>query len=140
MRKDTIEHDGVIDSIEGGHIRVKILQQAACNGCKAKSMCTQSESKEKYIDVYVDDISHIYNVGDAVKVCGALSMGKQAVLFAFGIPLVLTVLWMLFAIIYLGLGDLVSVAILVAIMAIYFFILYLNRQSFSRKFAFWIAN
>ena len=50
--KDIIEHQGVIASIEEGHVRVNIVQLAACSGCKARSLCTSSESKEKIIDVY----------------------------------------------------------------------------------------
>lgn len=139
MRKDTIEHDGVIDSIEGGRIRVKIIQQAACSGCKAKSMCTQSESKEKFIDVYVDDAGSRH-VGDAVKVCGELSMGRRAVVLAFGIPLVLMVSWMFAAIVGLKMNELLAVGVLALILTLYFFILHLLKPIISRKFAFWLAN
>ena len=43
----TIEHTGVIESINGNQIRVKIVQSSACSSCQVKSMCSSSESKEK---------------------------------------------------------------------------------------------
>ena len=78
---DKIEHQGVVESISEGHVRVSIMQVAACSECKAKALCTSSESKERYIDVY-GDYAERYKVGDAVKVCGSLSMGQKAVRIA----------------------------------------------------------
>ena len=137
--KDIIEHQGVIASIEEGHVRVNIVQLAACSGCKARSLCTSSESKEKIIDVYERGAVEKYKVGESVKVCGTLSMGKQAVWLAFGVPLFFVTVWMIVAIVYLGLGELVSVGILAVILAVYFYVLYLCRDRLAKNFAFWIA-
>jgi sigma-E factor negative regulatory protein RseC len=84
--RETITHQGVVESVEGEHVRVNILQVSACSSCKARSLCTTSESKEKIIDVYEPGAAEKYRRGDAVNVCGTLSMGKQAVRLAFGIP------------------------------------------------------
>ncbi|MBO4674197.1 MAG: SoxR reducing system RseC family protein [Bacteroidaceae bacterium] len=138
--RETIEHQGVIASVEGRHVRVNILQVAACSGCKARSLCTSSESKEKIIDVYEDDAEMKYKIGENVKVCGALSMGKQAVRLAFGVPVLLIVVWMMVAMVWLKLGELVSVGILALILALYFYILYRNRDRMAKKFAFWISQ
>jgi sigma-E factor negative regulatory protein RseC len=136
----TIEHQGVIESVEGRHVRVNILQVAACSGCKARSLCASSESKEKIIDVYEDDAVMKYKIGEDVTVCGALSMGKQAVRLAFGVPVLLIVVWMLVAMVWLKLGELVSVGILALILALYFYILYMSRDRMAKKFAFWIKK
>ncbi len=138
--RETIEHQGVIASVEGRHVRVNILQVAACSGCKARSLCASSESKEKIIDVYEDDAAMKYKIGENVTVCGALSMGKQAVRLAFGVPVLLIVVWMLVAIVWLKLDELVSVGILALILALYFYILYRNRDRMAKKFAFWISQ
>ena len=138
--KETIAHQGVIESEEGRHVKVNILQVAACGECKARSLCASSESKEKIIDVYEDDAALKYKIGEQVMVCGALSMGKQAVRLAFGIPVVLIVVWMLVAMVWLKLGELMSVSILAVLLAAYFYILYLNKDRMAKQFAFWIEK
>ena len=138
--KETIAHQGVIESVEGCHVKVNILQVAACSGCKARSLCASSESKEKIIDVYEDDAALKYKIGEPVMVCGALSMGKQAVRLAFGIPVVLIVVWMLVAMVWLKLGELMSVGMLAVLLAAYFYILYLNKDRMAKRFAFWIEK
>ena len=140
IMKETIEHQGVIESVEGRHVRVNILQVAACSGCKARSLCSSSESKEKIIEVYEDDAAMTYRVGEQGKVCGALSMGKLAVRLAFGVPVVLIVVWMLVAMVWLKWGELTSVGVLALILAAYFYILYINRERMARDFAFWIEK
>ena len=138
--KETIEHEGVVESVEDGHVRVNILQVSACAGCKARSLCSSSESKKKMIDVYEVDAAAKYRVGEQVKVCGALSMGKEAVRWAFGVPLVLMVAWMLVAMVWLKLGELISVGILAGLLALYFYILYMCRDRMAKRFAFWIEK
>ncbi len=137
--RETIEHQGVVASVDGNHVQVNIVQLAACSECKARSLCSSSESKEKIIDVYEADAAEKYRVGERVKVCGTLSMGKQAVWLAFGLPLLLTVVWMLVAMVVLNLGELVSVGVLAVMLALYFYILYINRDRMAKRFAFWIG-
>ena len=140
IMKETIEHQGVIESVEGRHVKVNILQVAACSGCKARSLCASSESKEKIIDVYEDDATMKYKIGEQVKVCGTLSMGKQAVRLAFGVPVVLIVVWMMVAMVWLKFGELTSVGILAVLLVVYFYTLYLNKDRMTRRFAFWIEK
>ena len=136
--KDTIEHQGVIESIDGSHIRVNIVQQAACGACKVKSMCSQSEQKEKIVDVYEADASSRRSVGDGVTVCGTLTMGKQAVLLAFTIPLAITVVWMFVALAWLKMDELQAVVLLCGPLLVYFFWMYVMRDKIAKRFAFWI--
>jgi sigma-E factor negative regulatory protein RseC len=136
--RETITHQGVVESVEGEHVRVNILQVSACSSCKARSLCTTSESKEKIIDVYEPGAAEKYRRGDAVNVCGTLSMGKQAVRLAFGIPLVLTAVWMLAAIAWLKLSELMAVGVWVVLLVAYFYTLYIYRDKLAKQFAFWI--
>lgn len=136
--KDTIEHQGVIESIDGSHIRVNIVQQAACGACKVKSMCSQSEQKEKIVDVYEADASSRRSVGDSVTVCGTLTMGKQAVLLAFTIPLAITVVWMFVALAWLKMDELQAVVLLCGPLLVYFIWMYVMRDKIAKRFAFWI--
>ena len=84
---ESINHNGVIEKIDGGTVYVRIIQQSACSGCHAKSMCTASESKAKVIEV--PDNSGKFHVNEEVQLCGRSSLGLQAVLLAFIFPLII---------------------------------------------------
>ena len=64
---DIIQHQGTVESIDGSHIRVRIVQTSACATCVAHKYCNSSESKEKMIDVYTRDAA-TYQVGQSVNV------------------------------------------------------------------------
>ena len=87
---EVIRHEGVVDSIEGGCIHVRIVQASACASCGAKSLCSAAESKEKIVDVYGADTT-AYHVGQKVMVEGGSAMGMRAVRLAFLFPLLLLV-------------------------------------------------
>ena len=87
---NTIKHQGVIKRIQGTHVQVRITQTSACASCSIKGHCTSADTKEKMIDVF-DSAASQYQVGQEVWVVGTLSMGVQAVLFAFILPLVILV-------------------------------------------------
>lgn len=86
--ENSIRHEGTIESVEGRHLRVRILQSSACAGCKIASRCTASEQKEKIVDVY-DDRACDYHVGDAVTVSTSGKTAGRALLLGFGLPLLL---------------------------------------------------
>lgn len=137
--KGRIEHQGVIDTIDGNHIRVRIEQRAACHDCKVKSMCTSSETKEKIIDVY-DRFADRWAVGETVVVCGADTAGKVAVWLAFGGPLVIIIAWMLPALQWLQMSELVASGILLVLLAVYLFIINKVEKRFGRILTFWIEK
>ncbi|MGL5958087.1 MAG: SoxR reducing system RseC family protein, partial [Phocaeicola sp.] len=83
-----IKHQGIVESIKGSDLQVRILQTSACSSCSAKGHCNAAESKEKLIDIK-DATASSYRVGQSVMIVGATSMGMQAVWLAFGIPFLL---------------------------------------------------
>lgn len=131
--RNTIEHPGVVERIDGRHIYVRIMQQSACSACHAKGICSASDCEDKMIDV--TDASGVYAVNDRVMVCGQTSMGLQAVLLAFVIPMII-VLAVLFAGTALkwneGLMGLSGLAVLVS----YYVVLYCFRDKLKKKFVF----
>ena len=135
---DIIKHRGVVEKIDGSHIVVRIVQTSACSACSAKGLCNASESKEKQIDVYESNPS--YRIGEEVVLCGSTSMGMRAVLFAFGIP-VLLLLFALFATMRITDGDALLSAI-VAMLAIipYYFVIYLMKDKMNKTFSFVIEK
>ena len=124
---DIIQHQGTVESIDGSHIRVRIVQTSACATCVAHKYCNSSESKEKMIDVYTRDAA-AYQVGQ----------GMQAVLWAFGVPFVVLVA-VLYASIMLTDGDEpLSALLAMGTLGIYYLILYMCRHRMEKKFVFTI--
>lgn len=138
--KDKIEHSGTIVSIVGNDVKVRILQAAACSGCKAKSMCTSSEQKEKFVDVNVS-FPERYAVGEEVLVCSTLTAGKVAVWLAFGGPLVIICLWAFVGTLVLHLHELLTCGIMFLLLAIYFVVMHQVEKRYLKKvLTFWIEK
>ena len=133
---NNIKHLGIVESIDGSHVRVKILQSSACSSCRVKGHCNISETKEKIIDIHDKESAGCCSVGQEVMVCGTTSMGMKAVLLAFVLPFVV-LLAALFVTMRVTDGDeatsaLVSLCTLIP----YYIIIYLLRNKISRTFSF----
>ena len=98
MTNNTIKHLGIVESIQGSHLSVRIVQTSACAACSAKGHCSSADSKDKIIDI-MDTAAASYQVGERVMVVGETSMGMMAVVLAFIIPFVLLI-FSLFLFIY----------------------------------------
>lgn len=81
--KEEITHEAIVRQIEGNLVRAEIVQQAACAACKAKSMCSASESKVKEIQALMLEPME---VGDRIEVAVEKRLGWKAVLLAFILP------------------------------------------------------
>ncbi len=133
MASGRIYHIGSIASIEGSRLRVRISQEDACSSCGARKLCPSAENRERLIDV-VDDHPTDYVVGQEVAVYGETSMGRKAVWLAFGMPLLLTLVWIPAAVLLLQLPDVAAVGVLLLIYAIYFIVLHLMRDKLGSEF------
>ena len=134
---DVIKHDGVVDSIEGNCIHVRIVQASACAACGAKSLCSAAESKEKIVDVYGADIT-AYQVGQRVMVEGAAAMGMKAVRLAFLFPLVLLVAAVAMVMWLADGNEALAALAALLVLTIYFLLLFANKKKLAREFSFTI--
>ncbi|MDL2208731.1 SoxR reducing system RseC family protein [Parabacteroides sp. OttesenSCG-928-O15] len=130
---NTIRHNGIIERREGDIFYVRILQQSACAGCHARGMCGASESKEKIIEV--TDRTGQFQVNDEVAIAGQTSLGLQAVLLAFGIPVVLLILAVAICL-QLGIDETTSGLAGILFLIPYYIILYFMRAKLKRHFVF----
>ena len=130
---ERIDHTGIIESIENNLISIRIIQQSACAGCHAKSMCTASDSKEKIIEVI--DNSGRFHVNEQVMICGESSLGLLAVLYAFVIPLLLIVLALAIGT-SMQLSETASALLGMLTVIPYYGLLYLFRNKLKKKFVF----
>ena len=133
-----IRHDGVVDSVDGQDVMVRIVQSSACAGCQASRICRAAESKERLIPVHCADTSGLH-AGQAVTVAGAQSMGMKAVAFAFGLPLLLLLAGMITAMAVTGSEKIAAVSAL-AVLAPYYIILFLLRDRIGGSFEFRIIK
>ena len=131
---ESINHNGRIEKIEGDTIFVRIIQQSACSGCHAKGMCSASDQKEKIIEVN-DPNSDRFHVNEEVTLCGQSSLGLQAVLLAFVLPLIIVVAAIV-AETYLQWDETTSGLTGLLLLVPYYCILYFLREKLKRKFIF----
>ena len=133
-----IRHEGVIDSIEGQDVIVRITQSSACGGCQARSICRAAESKDKLVEVHCADAGS-FDVGQTVTVVGAESLGLKAVTFAFGLPLVLLLAALVTTVAVAGSEKVAAMAAL-GILVPYYLVLFLFRDRIKKDFQFRIIE
>ena len=135
---DIIKHRGRVEKVEGSHVVVRIVQTSACSACSIKGHCNASESKEKLIDVF--EVNASYQIGEEVVLLGTTSMGMQAVLLAFGVPLVILIV-ALGVTMHLTDGN-ALLSSLVGLLSIvpYYFALHFNKDKLKKTFSFTIEK
>lgn len=135
----TIKHQGIIETIEGTHIQVRILQTSACASCSIKGHCTSADVDEKLIDIYTPD-ADTYRVGESVWVMGALAMGMKAVLLAFVLPLIILVA-ALFVTMNILEDELLAIAYSIVCLSLYYILLrILFKSVWKGKFTFYLQR
>ena len=132
---DKIKHTGIIDSVEGDHIKVRILQISACASCKIASQCHTSESKEKLVDVYAD--SQAYTVGQQVTVVVSKNIAWRALALGFCLPFLL-LLTILFAVYHFTGNEAVAALSSIGSLLPYYLIVWMMRDKISRTISFQI--
>ena len=129
---EELTHEGIVREVKDRFARVEIVQQAACAACKAKAMCSASESKVKEIPA---EMLEPMQVGDCVVVALEKRLGWKAVLLAFVVPFCL-----LFALV--GLlprwieSEAVVGTIAIVSLAPYYLVLSLFRGKLEREYRF----
>ena len=133
-----IWHEGVVDSIDGQTVIVRITQSSACGGCQARNICRSAESKDKLVEVHRTDAGS-FDVGQTVTVAGAESLGMKAVAFAFGLPLLLLMAALITVLAVMGSEKVAALASL-GILVPYYIVLFLFRDRMKKDFQFRIIR
>ncbi len=131
--KDTIEHDGIVIKVEDNAIIVQIQNQSACASCHSKGACGLSEVAQKNITAEKPNVP--VAVGDKVIVTASTRNAMLSVAFAYIIPSAFIIV-LLALLITAGTSEVIAAAIVLLAVAVYFVILYLCRNSFTRKIKF----
>lgn len=131
--ENQIRHDGVIESVNGSHVQVRIVQTSACAGCKVAAHCHTAEAKEKLIDVA--DGTGRWQVGQPVVVTASSSMAGKALLIGFGLPLLL-MLVVLTVLIAAGCSEGMTALLMLGALIPYYIIVWMLRNRIARTISF----
>ena len=131
---ESINHPGIVERVDGHFISVRITQYSACAECHAKSACSVADRKDKVM-VIEDHTGTTYHEGDSVLIIAQSSQGMQAVLLAFGIPVIL-----LLATLLVGASSEIPETenglMALCVLAVYYLILYKFRDKLKKHFVF----
>lgn len=132
-----IEHEGIIDQIDGDVAHVKIENVSACASCHAKGACSAADQEEKFLDVPLHGA--LYQKGDPVDVQIAKRLGFKAVALGYVYPFLL-LMAVLIGTLAAGVGELTAGALALLSIVPYYLGLYLFRNRISSIFTFSIKK
>ncbi len=131
-------HIGKVSAVKQNNVSVLIESVSACAACQAHSKCGFSESKEKELHIDTDQWA-LYSVGDTVEVQITQGLGMMAVLWAYFLPAVLLIASLLLSLRFLH-SEGLSIVVSLAVLLLYYLVLYANRKKLQRRFNFQIRH
>ena len=132
-----IEHEGIIDRIEGDIAHVKIDSVSGCASCHAKGVCTAADQEEKFLDVPLAGAS--YSTGEQVQVQVARHLGFRAVALGYVYPFLL-LMAVLIAFTVAGARELRAGTYALLSILPYYLVLFLFRKRIGSAFTFSIKK
>ncbi len=131
-----ITHDGRVVKVDGRQVTVCFIQNSACSGCHAKGICSSQDQAEKI--VVADSQGVEYSVGEKVNIIVSNEMAWSAVVLAFMVPLVLAFIALFVAVPLVG--EMMACLITLGVLAVYYLVLFAQRDKLNRKVVFTIAR
>lgn len=135
---DMIRHEGVVESVVGDDVRVRIGQTSGCAACKLSGHCNASETQVKVIEAKARPGQQL-RPGQAVTVSTSLTTGYRAVAWGFGLPLVVLVAVIVLVKVLTGDEALAALAGLAALVP-YYLLVWLLRHRLSRRVCFLVEE
>ena len=127
---NVFKHAGIVESVMGDKVKVRISQSSACVSCEVSGNCQISKSRERLIDVVSKGSK--YQEGDAVMVVITRRTGMKSVALAFGIPFLLLILT-IFGVWTITKNEGISALASLVALGGYYCVLYLCRQRIADK-------
>jgi sigma-E factor negative regulatory protein RseC len=135
--RSSVSHEGVVERMEGETVLVRFIARSACAACHAKGVCSISNSEEKVVEV--KGVKDSWKAGDHVEVLLEQRQGFTALMYGYGIPLVI-LMAVLFTVSAItgreGLSALIAMGSLIP----YYLIIWIFRKKISGKFEFHIRR
>ena len=134
MENNSISHIGIVQSVDGQEVTVKMTVESACAACHAKSLCGVSDSKDKIVKAVNVSDAH-FEVGERVNVEMRQSLAMKAIVICYLLPFI--VLLTTFCVMsYFCQNELVNVLVTFAAVAAYFFFIWLFNHKIERNVTF----
>jgi sigma-E factor negative regulatory protein RseC len=137
MNHSSISHQGLVEYVSNGIVKVKITSVSACSTCHAQGACSAADKQDKVIEAV--DFKNNVKPGDWVTVVTKESMGMKAVFFAYILPFSLIITSLTIGQIYL-LNESISGLIALSILIPYYAFLYLIKDILKKSFIFQIES
>ena len=131
-------HDGKVIATANGMVRVEMHVVSACSSCKAHEKCSFVDKADKIVEVETPEWRN-YHEGDTVTVSVNEGLGLLAVLLAYFLPAVIIIAAVVLLSLYTG-SELLAALVPIALIAIYFLLLYKLHDRLQRKFSFGIEK
>ena len=132
-----IEHEGIIDQIQGNIAHVRINSLSACASCHAKGACSAADQEEKYLDIPIDGAG--YQEGEPVQVQVEKRLGFRAVALGYFYPFLLLMAVLIVAI-ATGVPELKAGIVALLSIVPYYLGLFLFRKRIETTFTFSIKK
>jgi len=137
MQNDkTIEHTGIVKSVEEKHVIVNIVSHPACSGCIASGICDMADQKTKEIRAAV---SEDVKAGDRVMVVMKQSMGFRALFLGYLFPFLLVMI-ILIIMSSLSVSEPISGITALSSLIPYYAIIYITKNKIGKSFSFTIKR
>lgn len=138
MENNGVSHEGVVQSINGSKVMVRMTVSSACAGCHAKSICGVADRRDKVVET-LNTTTASYEVGEKVMVQMRQTLAAKAILICYLFPFI--VLFASFCLMYLvSQHELLNVLVSFAATAIYFFFVWLFRKKIEKNVVFVISK
>jgi sigma-E factor negative regulatory protein RseC len=133
----TIEHDGIVESVQSDKVNVRILAIAGCASCQLKGVCSSSDLEEKIIEVFNN--SKNYKVGEKVRVALKQSLGFRALFLGYVLPFIIVLATLIITTNIFD-SEAISGLLSLSILLPYYLGLYLLRNKVQKIFTFSIIK
>ena len=131
-------HDGTVLTVEPNKVIVEMHVVSACSNCKGHDKCAFVDKADKKVEVETADWKD-YTAGDNVIVSVNESLGLVAVLLAYILPAVILIASVVLLSVFTG-SEVLAALVPLALVAIYFLILYCYRNKLQKSFTFGIEK
>lgn len=135
---NTITHIGKVVGISGEKITVLVPRASACGSCHAKGFCSSTDSKETLMTI--PNRGENVSLNEDVQVSIQRSIGFQAVLLAFILPIALVLAVIFILPTATNMSEELSGVIGLLSLIPYFLLLRLLNNKFTKKFIFHIEK
>ena len=132
--ENNIQHEGIIQSIDGLKVTVKMTVSSACAGCHAKGICGAADSRDKVV-VAQNMSGADFSIGETVTVQLQQTLAMKAVVICYLVPFI--VLFASFCLMYLVCSaEWVNVLVALSLTALYYIILWFFRKKIEKTVTF----